>query len=108
MTAALSAARYLLTFNEPGQPEQANLPKMIQFGRDNQGAHSHALNGPCFEAVWGRPGMIVSTIKHMGPVYALLETRKKTPPLTPEAIKALDSEPTRQLGEIIKAIFIGF
>ena len=70
--------------------KDANLPKYIQFGKDDKGAHSHALNGPCFEAVWGRPGLIVSTIKHMGPVYALLETREETPPLTPEALAAIE------------------
>ena len=70
--------------------EWVNLPKLIQFGKDDQGHHSHALNGPCFEAVWGKPQLIVDTVKFMEPVYALLEARKLTPPLTPEALAAGD------------------
>ena len=68
--------------------KDANLPKFIQFGRDNQGAHSHALNGPCFEAVWGRPDLIIRTITNMGPVYALLESKKLLPKLTAEGVAA--------------------
>lgn len=64
----------------------AGLPKFIQFGHDETGAHSHALNGPTAEAVMDRPSLIISTIKHMQPVYELLETRKQTPPLEPEAV----------------------
>ena len=41
--------------------------------------------------MWGKPTLIVSTIKHMGPVYELLETRNETPPLTPEAVAALST-----------------
>ena len=70
--------------------KDANLPKYIQFGRDNQGAHSHALNGPCFEKVWSTPSLIIETIKLMGPVYALLESKKLVPELTPEALAAGD------------------
>ena len=70
----------------------ANLPKYIQFGRDGQGAHSHALNGPCFEKVWSTPQLIIDTITLMGPVYALLESKKLVPELTPEALAAGDLE----------------
>ena len=70
----------------------ANLPKYIQFGRDGQGAHSHALNGPCFEKVWSTPQLIIDTIELMGPVYALLESKKLVPELTPEALAAGDLE----------------
>ena len=70
--------------------KDANLPKFIQFGKDSKGAHSHALNGPCFEAVWGKPQLIIDTIKAMQPVYELLESRKLTPELKTEAIQQLD------------------
>ena len=70
----------------------ANLPKYIQFGRDGQGAHSHALIGPCFEKVWSTPQLIIDTITLMGPVYALLESKKLVPELTPEALAAGDLE----------------
>lgn len=68
--------------------KNANLPKYIQFGKDNQGAHSHALNGPCFEAVWGRPSLIIRTIQHMGPVYELLESKNLTTKLTEQGLAA--------------------
>ena len=64
----------------------ANLPKFIQFGRDAQGAHSHAMNGPACEAVMDNPGLLIRTIDHMKPVYDLLETRKLTPALDPSAV----------------------
>ena len=28
--------------------KDAQLPKLVQFGKDNKGAHSHTLNGPAF------------------------------------------------------------
>ena len=56
-----------------------NLPKFIQFGKDNQGAHSHALNGPAFEAVMSHPQLLVRTYKRMEKVYAMLEARQLTP-----------------------------
>ena len=63
----------------------AHLPKFIQFGQDKKGAHGHALNGPTFKAVMGRPSLLINSIKHMGPVYKLLETKKLTPKMTREA-----------------------
>ena len=66
--------------------KEANLPKFIQFGKDTQGAHSHALNGPAFKAVWRNPELLIKTIKLMEPVWALLETRKQTPPLEASAV----------------------
>jgi hypothetical protein len=72
--------------------KDANLPKFIQFGRDGQGAHSHALNGPCFEKVWSTPDLIIKTIELMQPVYELLESKKLVPELTAEAIAAGDIE----------------
>jgi hypothetical protein len=64
----------------------AQLPKFIQFGRDKQGAHSHALNGPAFKAIWRQPDLLIKTIDLMRPVYALLESRKAVPPLQPDAV----------------------
>jgi hypothetical protein len=66
--------------------KEAQLPKFIQFGRDKQGAHSHALNGPAFKAAWSKPELIVGTIRDMAPVYALLETKKLTPELKEDAL----------------------
>ena len=66
--------------------KDAGLSKFIQFGRDKQGAHSHALNGPAFKDVWRRPQLIIDTIKLMQPVYALLESKKLTPEMKPEAV----------------------
>eukprot|EP00966_Prymnesium_polylepis_P254205 5874768-Prymnesium_polylepis.1 len=63
--------------------KDANTPKFIQFGRDETGAHSHAMNGPTAEFVMDRPDLIIGTIQDMAPVYALLEARKQTPPLKP-------------------------
>eukprot|EP00966_Prymnesium_polylepis_P327468 7383339-Prymnesium_polylepis.1 len=63
----------------------ANLPKFIQFGRDGQGAHGHAMNGPTVEYVMDHPALVIDTIKDMEPVYQLLEARKQTPPLQPDA-----------------------
>ena len=40
--------------------KDANLPKFIQFGKDKQGAHSHALNGPAFKAVWRHKTLLVA------------------------------------------------
>lgn len=79
--------------------KDANLPKFIQFGRDKQGAHSHALNGPAFKAVWSKPELIIETIKDMSPVYALLESKKLTPALEPEAVgEGADKGPKKKGG----------
>ena len=53
--------------------KDANLPKFIQFGRDGQGAHSHALNGPAAKAVLRHKDLLINTIDAMQPVYALYE-----------------------------------
>ena len=37
----------------------AKLPKFIQFGKDDKGSHSHAVNGPAFKAVWGNPPLLM-------------------------------------------------
>jgi hypothetical protein len=65
----------------------ANLPKFIQFGQDKKGAHSHALNGPAIEALWAKPALLISTIRHMQPVYALLEAKGLTPALQASAVR---------------------
>ena len=56
--------------------KRAYLPKFIQFGKDGQGEHSHALNGPAFKAVWRHKTLLIQTIKHMEPVYELLESKR--------------------------------
>ena len=66
--------------------KEAHLPKFIQFGKDGQGEHSHALNGPAFKAVWRHPTLLVETIKLMEPVYELLETKRLVPTLEAEAV----------------------
>ena len=53
--------------------KDALLPKFIQWGRDGQGAHSHALNGLAAKAVLRHLSLIVDSIKEMTPVYALME-----------------------------------
>ena len=74
----------------------ANLPKFIQFGRDGQGAHGHAMNGPTVEYVMDHPELVIDTIKDMEPVYQLLEARKQTPPLQPDAVgEGADAGPGR-------------
>lgn len=82
----------------------ASLPgNFIQFGRDSQGAHSHALNGPAFKAVWRRPELIIQSIKIMEPVYSLLESKRLTPELQPDAIgEGADFGPEKR-GETRKA-----
>jgi hypothetical protein len=80
--------------------KDANLPKFIQFGKDNQGAHSHALNGPCIEAVWAKPQLLISTIRHMEPVYTLLEAKNLTPALQAAALgEAANTGPTKGKGK---------
>ena len=66
--------------------KEAHLPKFIQFGKDKQGEHSHALNGPAFKAVWRHKTLLMQTIKHMEPVYELLESKRLVPPLEPSAL----------------------
>lgn len=77
----------------------ASLPKFIQFGRDQQGAHSHALNGPCFKAVWRKPDLLIKTIHVMKPVYDLLEAEKLTPALSADAVgEQADEGPAKKGG----------
>ena len=57
----------------------AELPKFIQFGKDDKGSHSHAVNGPAFKAAWGNPPLLIETFKLMEPVWDMLEARKDTP-----------------------------
>lgn len=66
--------------------KEQHLPKFIQFGHDEDGVHSHAMNGPTAEAVMDRPSLIIETIQLMAPVYELLETRKQVPPLQAEVV----------------------
>eukprot|EP00966_Prymnesium_polylepis_P238191 5508531-Prymnesium_polylepis.1 len=57
----------------------ANLPKVIQFGRDGKGAQGHALNGPTLKDVLRLPRLLIETIKAMQPVYALYERGEYQP-----------------------------
>ena len=66
---------------------EAHLPKFIQFGRDAKGAQNHSLNGPASKAVMRHKSLIVDTIKHMQPVYALLECKKYEPGQTLVKVK---------------------
>ena len=63
----------------------ANLPKYIQFGKDERGVNSHAMDGPTVEAVLCKPELLTKTIDIMRPVYDLLESHGLTPELTAEA-----------------------
>ena len=75
--------------------KDAHLPKFIQFGKDAQGEHSHALNGPAFKAVWRHPTLLMDTIKAMEPIYELLESRGAVPPLQASAVgEAADKGPS--------------
>ena len=54
----------------------AKLQRLVQFGRKDGGKgdqHSHALNGPSFKKAWGKPHLLLETIKAMLPVYELKE-----------------------------------
>jgi hypothetical protein len=55
------------------------LPKLILFGKDSKGAHSHAVNGPTAKAVLRHKSLLIDTIKLMAPVYAMLERNRYTP-----------------------------
>ena len=63
----------------------ANLPKYIQFGKDDRGTQSHAADGPTMKAVMAHPTLLKQTMDLMQPVYALLQTHALTPELTCEA-----------------------
>ena len=68
--------------------KDANLPKFIQFGKDGQGAHSHALDGPSFKAAFRHPTLITQTIQVMqAKVYQLLETKKLIPVLEEKTVQ---------------------
>jgi len=45
------------------------LPKLIQFGCDGKGEHTHSLNGPTLKKVLRDPTLIIDTIDAMAPVY---------------------------------------
>jgi hypothetical protein len=67
--------------------KEACLPKFIQWGRDGQGSHTHALNGPAAKAVLRNKTLLINTIQHMQPVYALIECNKYTPDQTMVKVK---------------------
>lgn len=52
------------------------LPKFIQFGKDDKGCHSHALNGPAAKEALRSPTLIIQTIEAMQPVYDMLELKR--------------------------------
>lgn len=52
------------------------LPKLIQFGCDGKGEHTHSLNGPTLKKVLRDPTLIIDTIDAMAPVYRLMEQGK--------------------------------
>jgi hypothetical protein len=54
----------------------ANLPQFIQWGKDEQGSHSHAMNGPTIKAVFARPELIKETFRLMEQVWELHELAK--------------------------------
>eukprot|EP00966_Prymnesium_polylepis_P068102 1582882-Prymnesium_polylepis.1 len=64
---------------------QAKDQREVEGRQSAQGAHGHAMNGPTVEYVMDHPALVIDTIKDMQPVYQLLEARKKTPPLQPDA-----------------------
>ena len=78
--------------------KEQQLPKFIQFCRDKQGAHSHALNGPTFKAVWSRPELIIDSIRPTEPVYALLESKSLTPALSKDAVGEGADKGPKKLG----------
>lgn len=67
----------------------AALPKFIQFGKDDKGSHSHALNGPAFKAVWDNAPLLIETFKLMEPVWEMNEARKATPAIDDEVAQML-------------------
>lgn len=52
--------------------QNAHLPKFMQFGKDDQGSHSHAANGPAFKAIV-RSNLLQRTFERMMPVWVLVE-----------------------------------
>ena len=78
---------------------KAHLPKFIQFGKDDKGAHSHAMNGPTFKAVMRNAPLLKATFQAMQPVYALLEAKKLAPPLDPAELDKVPAPKDKRKGK---------
>jgi|TARA_B110000046_G_scaffold97300_2_gene105010 hypothetical protein len=65
------------------------LPKVILFGVDEKGQHSHACNGPTAKAVLRHKSLLIETIKKMQPVYAMLERGLYSPGQKVQKVKVV-------------------
>ena len=69
---AIAAEQKVVMADVNAMWQQAHLPKFIQFGKDDKGAHSHALNGPAFKMVM-RSDLLLRTFKRMMTLWQLVE-----------------------------------
>lgn len=69
---------------------KAHLPKLTLWGKDQTGAHAHAMNGPTFKAVMRNVPLLTQSFEIMADVYELMDAKKLTPELDP---KELDRVP---------------
>ena len=77
----------------------AKLPKLIQFGRDGQGAHSHSFNGPTLKKALRNQNLLIDTIEAMRPVYALYERGKYDPGQKMQKVKVVERGDASKAGE---------